>query len=73
MRERGPERRRHWKERVDRWRESGLSMRAFAPQEGVSAQALRYWRDRFPEEPEVEFAPVKVVEPVASRSATGEV
>lgn len=72
MSKRDPERRRQWKEAVDRWRESGLSMRAFAAREGLSAQALRYWRHRFAEEPEVEFAPVKVVEPVVPRSAASE-
>ena len=31
---------------VQRWRESGLSMRAFAEAEGVAAHCLWYWKKR---------------------------
>lgn len=32
-----------WKERVERWRASGLSQRAFALQEGYPIRQVGYW------------------------------
>lgn len=32
-----------WQERVDRWRASGLTKRAFALQEGYSIRQMSYW------------------------------
>ena len=49
---------------VRRFRESGLSARAFASLEQVSVGTLRLWRDRAKEcDPELsDFVPVRVVE-----------
>lgn len=53
---------------LDRWMESGLSLRAFGIQEGISYYKLRYWRAKFPaaRDSEIEFSPVHVTPDVAA-------
>ena len=33
-----------WVKRVERWRDSGLTAKAFADEVGISADRLRYWK-----------------------------
>jgi transposase len=33
-----------WVKRVERWRDSGLTAKAFAEQAGIGADRLRYWK-----------------------------
>ena len=51
---------------LDRWKESGQSLRAFGVREGHSYSKLLYWRRRLePREPKpekIDFAPVQVVQ-----------
>ena len=52
------------KDLLSKWESSGLSLRAFGRQEGVSYWKLIYWRRRLGEEPpapEVRLAPVRVL------------
>ena len=39
-------RRRYWREVVERWRQSGQSVRAFCEAEGVKEAAFYWWRQR---------------------------
>ena len=59
---------------LSRWKESGLSLRAFGIREGVSYSQLVYWRRRLePAKEKVELAPVRVVpaeDPPAAKSET---
>jgi len=38
-----------WGERVEQWRQSGLSMRAYCRQERISFNGLRYWKAKEPQ------------------------
>ena len=38
-----------WRERVQRWGQSGLKLKTFAEQEGVHPSTLAWWRDRIAE------------------------
>ncbi len=50
-----------WRERIDHWRESGLTQRAFAQQHGVHARQIRYWIARFAKIDEVpQLIPVSI-------------
>ncbi len=55
-----------WRERVARWRASGLGARQFAAGEGVSVETLRRWVRRLG--PAVAFVEVAVPEPVAAHA-----
>jgi hypothetical protein len=33
-----------WRRRIEKWNASGLSVEAFAEREGLTVQALRWWR-----------------------------
>lgn len=46
-----------WQERVERWRASGLSQRAFALQEGYPIRQVGYWVRRLTRSP---AAPVAI-------------
>jgi hypothetical protein len=46
QRERDDENARTWRERLARWKKSGLSGREFADQEGVGASTVYYWSRR---------------------------
>jgi hypothetical protein len=35
-----------WRDRVQRWGQSGLNLKTFASQEGVHPSTLAWWRDR---------------------------
>lgn len=35
-----------WRHEVERWQQSGLSMRAFCRQENISYYGLRYWKEQ---------------------------
>lgn len=35
-----------WQERIERWKASGLSQRAFAQQEGYAIRQVGYWKRR---------------------------
>ena len=54
---------RQWRRRIDQWRASGLSVRAFCAQHGLSSASFYHWRRvlqrRATEEPA--FVPVQVV------------
>src|ERR1700759_394290 len=39
-----------WGERVERWRDSGLSAREYGQETGVSASSLAYWKWRLKKE-----------------------
>ena len=58
-----------WKDRVDRWKESGLEAADFAKREGLKAQQLYWWKwklgsteEASSERAEPRFVPVRVVE-----------
>lgn len=53
-----------WQERIEKWRASGLSQRAFATQEGYPARQVGYWVRRLSATP---AAPAMV--PITIRSA----
>jgi hypothetical protein len=36
----------YWEQKLEQWRSSDLSMRAFCRREGISFYGLRYWRDK---------------------------
>ncbi len=59
-----PKKVREWRAHIVRWRASGLSMRAFAKLEGVSAQSIAYWRARLGDGPECDAAPEASFAPV---------
>jgi transposase len=49
-----------WRDRVKRWKQSGLSARAFAELEGLPrAGALSWWRHRLGQEQQKKKAPVE--------------
>jgi hypothetical protein len=49
-----------WRDRVKRWKQSGLSARAFAELEGLPrAGALSWWRHRLSQEQQKKKAPVE--------------
>ena len=58
-----------WKERLERFATSGLSVVAFCHAEGVATQAFYYWKRQFSPQPlptspdPLRLVPVRVVEP----------
>lgn len=46
-----------WTERVEQWRQSGLTARAFAAQAGLNAGTLCYWKWRLSREAKQQAAP----------------
>ena len=73
-----PERESLWKERVAQWRDSGLSQRAFAENQGYAQRQLNYWVRRL-EAPVVQpallpvsmAAPASAIPAVSLRSPSG--
>lgn len=65
-----PEREALWKERVAQWRNSGLSQRAFAENQGYAQRQLNYWVRRLGA-PVVQPAllPVSIAAPVNAAPA----
>ena len=62
-----PARERHWRKRLARWKASGLKVRDFCQQEGVTPTAFAHWRKeiaardaRRAEAPEPLFVPVHI-------------
>jgi len=43
-RRRDPHKERHWRQLLEQWRRSGLSVRAFCAARGLSEQSLYWWR-----------------------------
>lgn len=42
--QRDPVRERQWRERMDRWQASGLSVRAFCRRQGLTEPTFHYWK-----------------------------
>ena len=61
------------RELLDRWAESGKTLRAFGESEGVAYAKLLYWRRKFRAESEptdsVDLAPVKIIPEDGARYA----
>lgn len=54
-------RRAQWEDRLQQWRKSGLSQRAFARLHGLQARQMRYWTSVLTEPDQiVEMVPVRV-------------
>ena len=64
MGKRSTSKRELWAQRVERWRQSGLSMRAYSYQEKISLNGLRYWKAK-ETEPREKTRAVKLSIPVA--------
>lgn len=58
--------RKRWAKIVGQFRQSGLSAPKFADHLGLSLSSLRYWIQRIPEEPSLEFLPVNCPKPLQS-------
>lgn len=58
------EREQLWKERIEQWRSSGLSQRAFAMQHGYPVRQVGYWVRRL-----TKGAPIKAMLPVVVKPA----
>lgn len=54
-----------WQQRVEQWRQSGLSMRAYCLQENISFCGLRYWKAK-EAEPSERSRAVKLSIPAAT-------
>jgi transposase len=55
---------RQWRRRISQWRASGLSVRAFCAQYGLTPASFYHWRrvlERRPAEEPAAFVPVQVV------------
>jgi transposase len=64
----------HWRAVLDRWRQSGLSVRAFCQAEGLSQPTFYWWRREIlrRDTPKPAFLPVRVVrEDAAQRAGRG--
>ena len=68
MRQRNPERVRAWRERIDAWKRSGLSVNAFCRQRGLTRSNFDRWRRILASEPtkakpssSSTFVPLRVV------------
>jgi hypothetical protein len=63
-RTRDEEKERQWRRRIDQWRASGLSVRAFCDRHGLAAASFYNWRRVLRRRPAAEqpaFVPVQVV------------
>ena len=54
------ERRRHWADQVERWRESGLTQRQFCKNEGLPIERFGAWKRRLERESQSESSLVAV-------------
>ena len=68
------ERERYWREMMERWRDSGKSIRGFCGEEGVSEWSFYRWRRRLEEEEgeTPRFLPVEVVDLESEEAGKGE-
>jgi hypothetical protein len=61
----------------ERWKSSGLSLRAFGAREGVSYSKLQYWQRKFrdakPEERKAELARIRVMPEVDEAASEAQV
>lgn len=64
--QRGVDRRRYWKEHVERWRSSGMTQKDYCMGNGLKWSTFHYWRKRL-QEPR---APVSLIQ-VSLGSGTG--
>lgn len=58
-----------WQARVEQWRASGLSQRAFARQHGYRAQQMGYWVQRLSQEQAPAMVPATVRRDAATSGA----
>jgi hypothetical protein len=63
-----------WQERVQQWRSSGLSQRAFALQQGYPVRQMGYWVRRLTRAASTPVAmmPVRITAPAAAISLRGD-
>jgi transposase-like protein len=72
-RARDEEKERQWRRRIDQWRVSGLSVRAFCARHGLATASFYNWRRMLQRRPAAEppaFMPVQVVADVVPAQAS---